>query len=133
MRYTVVRDTGVPVGAVELKERELAAGRLARLPGYAPLRETVRAGSAALLALGFFGAAAAGVEPAGALAAAAALHFDLLDPRGELVPTTFVNLIEAPADGAVVVLARFRDAHAAVPARLTPPPGAGGQGASPPA
>jgi hypothetical protein len=83
------------------------------------VRETIRAGSNALLALGFFGAATpAGQNGAGeALRAAAALRFDLVDDRGELAPATFVNVIEAPAGG-FVVLARFGHAHAAVPAPL---------------
>lgn len=121
MRYSVVHD-GVPIGFAELSAGELVAGPLAPLPALDPLHNTIRAGSNALLALGFFGAAtAAGRNGAGAaLRSAAALKFDLVTERGELIPTTFVNLIEAP-DGGVVVLARFGHAHAAVAASLQPP------------
>ena len=70
-----------------------------------------------MLALGFFGAATAvgqnGAETA--LHAAAELQFELVDLQGELVPATFVNVIEAP-DGGLVLLARLGHAHARVPA-----------------
>lgn len=116
MRYAVVHE-GTPIGYVELSKGELVAGPLAPLRTFDVISDTVRDGSAALLALGFFGAALAEGQrgSAAALQAAAALQFDLLDDRGGLVPTTFVNLIEAP-DGGVVVLACFRHAHASVPA-----------------
>ena len=47
------------------------------------------------------------------------VRFDLFDARGDLTSVTFVNLIEAP-DGGVVVLARFGHAHAMVTAPLPP-------------
>ncbi|PYP77534.1 MAG: hypothetical protein DMD35_14370, partial [Gemmatimonadetes bacterium] len=108
---------GVPVGHVELTGGELVAGPLVPLSAFDALRPTVQAGSAALLALGFFGAAsAAGENGAGpALEAAAALRFDLVDLHDELVPATFVNIIEAP-DGGLVLFARLGHAHARVPA-----------------
>ena len=116
MRYTVVHE-GTPMGCVDLSAGELVAGPLTPMPTFDVLRPTVQAGSAALLALGFFGAALAEGKngSAAALRAAAALQFDLVDDRGGLAPTTFVNLIEAP-DGGVVVLACFRHAHASIPA-----------------
>lgn len=122
MRFSVLHD-GIPVGSVELAPGELVAGPLTPLPAIEPLRETIRAGSDALLALGFFGAATpAGQNGAGeALRAAAELRFDLVDDDGTLRPATFVNLLEAP-DGGVVVLARFGHAHAIVTAPLTPSP-----------
>lgn len=122
MRYSVMHE-GIPVAGVELAPGELVAGRLAPLPSLDPLRDTIRGGSNALLALGFFGAAtAAGQNGVGtALRAAAALQFDLVDERGNLAPASFVNLIEAP-DGGVVVLARFGHAHAPVSARVPPAP-----------
>jgi hypothetical protein len=55
------------------------------------------------------------------LRAAASLHFDLFDERGQLTPATFINVLEAP-DGGVVVLARFAHAHAAVGATIVPRP-----------
>lgn len=122
MRYSVVHD-GIPLGFVELGPGELVAGALAPLSALEPLRGTIRAGSNALLTLGFFGAATvAGQNGIGAaLRAAAALQFDLVTDQGELAPATFVNLIEAP-DGGVVVLARFGHAHAAVTAPTKPAP-----------
>jgi len=121
VRYTVNHD-GVPVGFVELPDGELVAGALAPVVGLEAFRPTIRAGSDALLALGFFGAAS-GVSLNGAgtaLRAAADLRFDLVDVEGRVVPATFVNLIESP-DGGVVVIARFRDAHAATPAFVSRP------------
>ena len=120
MRFSVMHE-GVPVGFVELSSGELVAGRLAPLPALDPLRDTIRDGSTALLALGFFGAAtAAGRNGAGAsLRAAASLRFELFDERGDLVPATFVNLIEPP-DGGLVVLTRFGHSHALVGASLPP-------------
>jgi hypothetical protein len=120
VRFSVMH-AGIPVGYVELGSGELTAGRLVPLPALDPLRETIREGSAALLSLGFFGAATvAGQNGAGpSLRAAADLHFDLFDDRGDLSPTTFVNLLESP-DGGVVVLARHGHAHARVGAALPP-------------
>jgi hypothetical protein len=108
---------GVPIGYIELTEGELVAAPLLALPAFDPLRPTVQAGSAALLALGFFGAASAEEHngAGAALRAAAALQFDLVDRHGELVPATFVNVLEAP-DGGLVVFARLGHAHARVPA-----------------
>ena len=120
MRFSVMHE-GVPVGFVELASGELVAGQLTPLPSLDPLRDTIREGSNALLALGFFGAATpAGQNGAGAsLRAAAALQFDLVDQRGELTPSTFVNVLESP-DGGLVVLARLGHAHATVAATLPP-------------
>jgi hypothetical protein len=50
-----------------------------------------------------------------ALRAAADLRFDLIDVEGRLAHATFVNLIEAP-DGGIVVIARLSNDHAAIPA-----------------
>ena len=123
----IVKHHGVPIGAVELTDRELSAGTLETGRGYAAIRPVIQAGSEALLQIGFFGAAthASPVDTA-SLAAAAALSFELVDPDGRDVPATFVNLIEAPGDERVVVLARFSHAAAGVPA--TPP---ASQGAAP--
>ena len=111
------------MGDVDLAPGELVAGQLVPRPALDPLRETLRAGSEALLALGFFDAVAVGRESdtASALRAAAKLRFDLFDVRGELVPATFVNLIEAPGGG-TIVLARLGHAHAEVSASLVPTP-----------
>jgi hypothetical protein len=116
MQFQVVH-RGVPVGQVDLVPGDLVAGTLTPTPAIDALRDTLRAGSEALLAMGFFGASdATRTHPDGqALSAAAALRFDLFDSRGELTPTTFVNLIESQ-DGRVVVIARFGHAHATKPA-----------------
>ena len=119
MRYTVLHH-GVPIGTVELTDRELAAGTMAPTEAYQAVRPTIRSGSEALLQLGFFGAAS---QMPGAdresLSAAAALAFELTDLDGRDVPVTFLNLIEAPGDERVVVLARLSHAPAAVPAKRT--------------
>lgn len=122
MQYSVVHN-GIPVGTVDLAAGDLVAGRLAPAAPLEPLRATIRAGSNALLVLGFFGAAptAGQQDTPAALRAAAALRFDLLNEHGELAPTTFTNLIEAPS-GSVVVLARFGYAHAPISALVPPPP-----------
>ena len=131
MRFSVLHE-GIPVGFVELAPGELVAGHLTPLPALDPLRDTIRDGSDALLALGFFGAAtAAGQNGAGAsLRAAAALQFDLVDARGELSPSTFVNVLESP-DGGLVVLARLGHAHAIVGAKMPAQPRDGSGHADP--
>lgn len=123
-RYTV-RHRGVPLGTVELEDRELSAGSMTPTASYASIQPVVREGSAALLRLGFFGAA---MHMPGAtdaddvpLRAAAELQFDLVDADQREVPATFVNLIEPPGDGRVVVLARLSHAHASVGAERKPP------------
>ena len=132
MRYTLLH-RGVPIGFTELAPGELAAGPFVALPTLGAIRETVRKGSAALLPLGFFGAAArSGYRRTGAaLRAAAALEFELLNEDGQLTPATFVNLIEAP-DGGLVVLARFGHAHAGVVAALKPKERSAGDAEWPP-
>ena len=132
MRYTLLH-RGVPLGFAELTPGELAAGPFVALPTLGSIRDTVRKGSQALLALGFFGAAIeAGRNGVGeALRAAAALEFELLNEAGNLIPTTFVNLIEAP-DGGLVVLARFGHAHSGVVAAMKPKARSAGDEEQPP-
>lgn len=122
MRFTV-RHQGVPVGVVDLVGQELSAGSMEPAPGYAAIQPIVRAGSTALLHLGFFGAATLGSTDnadVDRLHAAAGLRFELVDDDGRDIAATFVNLIEAPGDERVVVLARFGHAPAAVGARRRP-------------
>jgi len=119
MRYTV-KHHGVPIGAVELSERELSAGTLEAAPGYAAIRPVIQAGSETLLQLGFFGASTHPLSTdTASLSAAAELSFELVDSEGRDVPATFVNLIEAPGDERVVVLARLSHAAAGIPARAS--------------
>ena len=68
MRYTIMHQ-GVPVGHVDLPSGEIVAGQVKPLPALDPLRPVIEPGSAALLAVGFFGAAAAAGDHTGALSA----------------------------------------------------------------
>ena len=122
MQY-MVRHHGVPIGQVELAPREvLSAGVLIPNNAYNAIRETVRAGSATLLNVGFFRAASL-IEDASPLdervpplRAAAELAIDLVDVNGQEVAATFVNLIQPPNDNRLVVLARIAHAYADIPA-----------------
>ena len=122
MWFTVLR-AGVPIGTVELPPRELVAGRLLRHAGYTAIADRVRAASEALLAYGVYGPPVSAVpDPArrrarAALRAGATLALELrVLPTGELVPVTFVNLVETPADRDVIVIACFRQTPVGVPA-----------------
>jgi hypothetical protein len=125
IRYSV-QHHGIPVGTVQLIAGELSVGTLSPAPGYAALQHIVRDASIALLQVGVYGAAARVFEAPdtamlSALTEAARLVLELRGADGEQVPTTFVNLIEAPGDSRVVVLARFSHSHASEGAMLTPP------------
>ena len=132
--FTILcRDT--PIGTVPLAWRELAAGRLRRYPAYQELEASVRAASDTLLHFGLYAAVMptpahkARGWPRDALATAAALPLTLHDARGISVPTRYVNLFETPSDHEVVVLVRFTDAMAVVPATLPPQQRSGGDAA----
>ena len=127
MWFTVIR-SGVPLGTVELSADELSAGLLQPLPAFEGVARTVRLGSAALLGYGLYGPpVSARPDPRrraaqGALRAAATLQLELVElASGAPVPTVFLNLIEAPGDRGVVVLARFLDSPSRVPAQLARP------------
>jgi hypothetical protein len=129
--YFVMR-AGVPLGTVELSEPELAAGRLRPLPGYESVRARVHAASRALFAHGLFGPPISALpDPTGraaraALRSAAVLRLELAAlVSGVVVPTAFVNLLEAPVDGGIVVIASFLDSPARVSAPLPSPTAAG--------
>ena len=127
MWFTVLH-AGIPVGAVDLAPTGLAAGRLVRVAAYRVIAARVRAASEALFAFGFYGPAISAIpdirrrQARTALRSGAALRLELapLAP-GRGMPTTFVNLIETPVDGQVVVIARFGGDSAPVPAPLPPP------------
>ena len=127
MWFTVLH-AGIPVGAVDLDPTGLAAGRLVRVAAYRVIAARVRAASEALFAFGFYGPAISAIpdirrrQARTALRSGAALRLELapLAP-GRTMSTTFVNLIETPADGQVVVIARFGGDSAPVPAPLPPP------------
>ncbi len=132
--FTILcRDT--PIGKVPLPWRELAAGRLRRYPAYGELEASVRAASDALLQFGLYAAVmpipAHEVRgwPRNALATAAALPLTLHDYRGISVPTRYMNLFETPGDHEVVVLVRFTETMAMVPAKLPPRQRFGGDSA----
>jgi hypothetical protein len=121
--YSVLR-SGIPLGTVELPATELATGLLQPLPAYASVAHTVRVASTALLRFGLYGPpVSAKPDPSRraarrALWAAATLRLELAElASGAPVPTLFLNLVEAPADGGVVVVARFLD----IPARVSAP------------
>ena len=127
MWFTVTR-SGVPLGTVELSAEELSAGLLQPLPAFEGVARTVRLGSDALMEYGVYGPpVSARPDPRrraarGALRAAATLRLELLElASGAPIPTVFLNLIEAPGDRGVVVLARFLDSPARVPAPLPSP------------
>ena len=122
MWYRVLVD-GAAVGGVDLPPRRLAAGRMAGERDYDTIALRIRVASRVLVANGVYGpplSARSNLERRRArlaLAAAASLHVELeLMPGGEPVPTVFVNLIESPVDGDVVVVALFEQdiARAAV-------------------
>ena len=121
MLFTV-QCRGVPVGTVDLTITDLSAGRLVRMTGYESIAARVRAASQALLSHGLYGPPASVIPDVerrrarAALRAAAALRLELVPLAGSSTPSTFVNLVEAPADGHVVVIAGFRVEPAAVPA-----------------
>lgn len=138
MWYTV-DCRGVSLGVVYLPSALVVAGRLEPHSGYATVEDTVRRATEAFLELGLFGAAAPLLPPIpsgirtrrAAMARAARLPLELLTERGAHALTHFVNLLEAPADGGIVVLASFVEAPAVVGAGITPAPHAGGESAPP--
>jgi hypothetical protein len=105
-----------------------------RLPSYANIQPTVRAATTAILKLGLFGAAYPPLpwQPREilrfrrAIARAARLRLSLVDERGFVAAVAFVNLLEAPADERVVVVAAFEDASAVIGAMLPAPTKTGG-------
>ncbi|HEY2374990.1 MAG TPA: hypothetical protein VGH98_03355 [Gemmatimonadaceae bacterium] len=128
MWYTVLHEEA-PIGIVELPLAGLAAGTMQRFPTYRAIRPTVRAATGALLQLGLFGAAYPPIPPRQreiarlrrAIARAARLPLSLVDERGAAAHAAFVNLLEAPADERVVVVAGFEDTLAGVGARVPAP------------
>ncbi len=113
---------GVPIGTVDLAVGSLCAGRLVRSGGYENIASRVRAASAALFAFGVYGPRVSAMpdenrsRARAALHSAAALRLELVPFTGHSIPATFVNLVEAPLDRQVVVIARFRDEPAGSPA-----------------
>jgi hypothetical protein len=136
MQY-VVTHLGVPIGAVELEDSELAVGQLEPFDAYEAVRTTIPRGSVSL-GRTLRGPTAPPLEPddksvaiAESVGEAAALRFELRDDRGNQVATDFVNVIETHVEPVGVVsigvFARFRGAPTGVTARRQPREGAGGE------
>jgi len=114
MWYTVLHEH-TPIGVVDLPPAGLTAGAMEPHPGYEAIAAITMAATAALLTDGFFGAAlpplppfpAAALRSRRAIARAARLNLELRDARGALADTSFVNVLEAPGDNRVVVVAGF--------------------------
>lgn len=113
---------GVPIGTVDLPVASLCAGRLVRSPGYDGIAGRVRAASHVLFSFGVYGPRVSLItdedrrRARAALRSAAALRLELVPFTGAPIPATFVNLVEAPMDRQVVVIARFHDEPAGSPA-----------------
>ena len=113
---------GVPIGTVDLPVASLCAGRLVRSHGYDGIAGRVRAASDALFSFGVYGPRVSVVpdderrRARAALRSAAALRLELIPFTGHSIPATFLNLVEAPLDRQVVVIARFREEPARAPA-----------------
>ena len=127
MWYTVVKDE-VPIGFVELSSGALVAAPMLRLPGYAAIASTTRSATHAFLQLGVFGGALPPVPPfpgellrlRRSLNRAARLQLVLVDARGAVADTTFVNVLQSDEASPVVLIAGFARASAHVGALLSP-------------
>ncbi len=125
-RGYLVLHLGTPVGRAGLTTiGSLGIGELAPEPGYAALRDVIRAGSRSLWAVGFL--AIADKEPSlrrvpsDVVSRVAELPLELEDERGTFVPTDFVNIVEREdASLAPAVFVRFRLERAGQPA-VSPP------------
>ncbi|HEY9229277.1 MAG TPA: hypothetical protein VIP11_21700 [Gemmatimonadaceae bacterium] len=117
-----VRANTVSLGVVDLPAGLLVAGQLEPSPQYATVAEVVRQATDAFLHLGLFDAVAPLLPPIPAdtrrlrraLTRAARLQIALIGVNGEQVSANFVNLLEAPADQRVIVLASFAIAPTSV-------------------
>ena len=138
MWYTL-KLNDVSLGIVALPSGLLVAGRLEPHAGYSRVKGIVRPATEAFLRLGVFGVAAPLVPPIPAVARArraamgraARLPLTLAAEDGAVALTHFVNLLEAPGDGGIVVLAAFVEAPAVVGALLAPVARTGGDSGPP--
>ena len=129
MWYTVLKDD-LPIGFVELSSGALVAAPMLRLPAYAMIGSTTQLATHALLQLGIFGGALPPVPPfprellrlRRSLSRAARLQLVLLDARGAVADTTFVNLLQSDDANPVVLIAGFGRADARVGAIPPKPP-----------
>lgn len=128
MQYAV-RAGHTLFGEVDLPAAALAAGILLPHPAYVAIRPIVRESTSAFLELGLFGAAALPIGPDAprilrlrrSLARANRLRLELVDVTGAVVPASFVNLLESPADSVPIVLACFAHTPSFVAAIETKP------------
>ncbi|HKN65393.1 MAG TPA: hypothetical protein VJW73_03910 [Gemmatimonadaceae bacterium] len=121
MWFTVL-DESTPIGFVELASGALVAAPMIRLPMYERVGPTTRAATDALLQLGLFGGALPPLPPVSrelmqrrrSLSRAARLQLVLVDARGALAQTAFVNLLQSTEEEPVVLVAGFGRASAHV-------------------
>jgi hypothetical protein len=129
-----VRTGNLLLGLVDLPHGRLVAASLEPSPHYASVADVIRQATDAFLHLGLFDSVAPMLPPISAetrrrrraLTRAARLQLTLVHANGEAAPTKFVNLLEAPADRRVVVLAGFSSPVASVGALLPMPTGSPG-------
>jgi hypothetical protein len=122
MRYKIVH-RGVPIGDVELDlTTDPAIGAVAPLEGYDAIRDTVRAATGALIAMGMGTTAPQGSPDPTALALGALLgrELELRDPQNSLVKTDYVEVAEWNDEPRVTVWVRARGAFGGVPASPAP-------------
>jgi hypothetical protein len=129
MWYTVLHGE-TPIGVVDLPLVGFTAAPMYPLPGYAEIQRTTQAATNALLEAGLFGATLPPLPPfprdiirlRRAMARAARLELSLVNHSGARVHSSFVNVLEAPHDGRVIVVAAFPSAGALAGAVTTPAP-----------
>jgi hypothetical protein len=123
-----VTHQGVPIGLVTLDvDERRGLGTLQPSPAYDAVRpliqDVARLGPMARVELLVLPPDAPVSSPA---IGKAALEFDLVDMLGSSIPTEAVRLVELHSRPGVTVLAQFRRAPAAVPARTRVPPASPG-------
>ena len=129
MWYTVLEED-TPIGFVELASGSLVAAPMLRLPVYERIGPTTRWATDALLQLGLFGGALPPLPPVSrellrlrrSLGRAARLRLTLVDARGAVAETAFVNLLQNAEEEPVVLVAGFGRASAPVGAVRRPSP-----------
>ena len=129
MWYTVLQ-ADAPIGFVELTSGAFVAAPMLRVPDYERIGPTTRAATDALLQLGLFGGALPPMPPVSrellqlrrSLNRAARLQLVLVDARGAVAETTFVNLLQSTEEKPVVLVAGFGRASAPLGAVRRPSP-----------
>ena len=127
MWYTVLNED-IPIGYVEITSGALVAAPMLRLPVYETIGPTTRSATDALLQIGLFGGALPPVPPVSrellrlrrSLSRAARLQLVLVDARGAVADTTFVNVLQSAEHNQAVLVAGFGRASAHVGAMRPP-------------